>query len=209
MSPVGRGRPEPTLTWIGAQQSSADQTSYTFTVTSPQVGLLVIGAMGRSGGTPTITSIEVNGYDRLVSANPVAAGSTAGVASAVVPAGDATVVVTFSEPVLRCLIGAWVAQRFAGQLPIATGFYDNTSSGTSIPLSMDTVAPSFSVFLVSASIGTAYSWSGATVRADIAASEGGRYSWADTITSGIGNTTVSATATLSSAPNRVGSCASW
>lgn len=155
------------VSFLQAAEDAADQTTYTFAgqdfgaEASDRYIIVGIGSRDTGSGAKTVDSVTIGGVTATIvrQAQNATTNSTVGaLAIAAVPTGlSGSVVVTFSEQMLRCGIGVW---RIVGHDPTA---HDSDSSTATDPtVNLDIPANGSAVGFATTGNTGATTWTGLT-----------------------------------------------
>lgn len=111
--PSAAGGPPPDNAWIGASNSTANLTTYTFSGvslgTAHSARYIIVGVVTVASSNRTISSASIGGVSATISSN--ASGTSKGrmIIAAVPTGGTGDVVITHSGGCTSCAIGVWAA----------------------------------------------------------------------------------------------------
>ena len=197
---------------ISYQASYEDQTSQTtYTFASSAFGTanasrrVIIGISSAIVGSATISSVTIGGVSATISVQATqGTRAVTGIAIASVPTGTTgSVVITFSNAMLRCAIGVWATYDLQSNTATAT----TSSVANPLALSLNVLAGGVALgCLYDNNVGAGVVWTGFTERYDFGAQ--GRYSGAD-YTASAAQTPLSVTATATAAADTGGVAAAF
>lgn len=158
---MGQPPPDATVTFLANAGNVSDLTSYTYAGlslgTEYSNRYIVVGIVGRSGGTPSVSSVTVAGTSATSVYQHVSAGSLAAFYIVALPTGTSgDVVVNFSTAMVRAAVILWSVRHL--QSITATNTYSLT--GASPSASIDVPAGGIALGAIYNSNSNAITWSG-------------------------------------------------
>lgn len=153
-----------TLTYIGANTSGTNATTYDFgNFTAASDGLMIVFAGGRSASAHTLSSISIGGSAGSLVGGGASAIQSGAIGYRVVSAGANNVTVTFSAGILRAGVQVYLLTGYASATP-----YDSDVQTGNSPLTatLDFPANGVAVYGALSNGAAGTTWSAASEDAD-------------------------------------------
>lgn len=156
-------------TFINSGTSTSDATSYNWgNFNAATAGLMVVGAVGRSGSSVSTSTCSIGGTNGTIHQdNGGSVTNTAAVCSRAVSSGNNNVTVSYSTTCLRAGVGVWLLTDLVSNTP-SGGDAASAAGATSVGVTLDIPANGVAIYAHGHANTNLTTWSDAIERLDTA-----------------------------------------